>query len=559
MRNANRLFFATLLVAILTTSIQGLEVSPLHPVGPRVERWGWDIKAWPARLDSRSGARRLFGDTAANLLRVPIFANAHGEDGSVDDAEYQTELRAINRVKEVKPEVEVFASLKLLGANTYPDWLGDGTADWPGSNGRIFSNTVERPNPEHYSKLLADYVEYLQESEIQIDYLGLNNETDTALDVSRYIATIDLLEEELIAREVPEQYRSFQYVGPETFGMNSAENIVRSLANRNRLDTVDVVGSHFYPQHNSGHESSWSDIAQITSGAPMWHTEVHMPIGNSKYSGDPQQAYRDTLSLLFAVNKRGADSFVWWDSGHERNKVNDTIKREVVNTMLDARAVETTPGFTAKSDRDDEPLYQALVQEDLLTLWIANPGDTISDEVLDLTGATAISAPTSTYWQGTSNTIRSSNSGSLDIAVNDNGDELLIRDIPGDATMFLQFRFALGEGDYNRDGFVDLADYGLWKDTFGSTEDLMADGNRDGRVDGADFTLWRDALTSTPMQALVPEPSSNSMLFVWAMVGYLCLLQSPARRRSLGIPSLDRLRHFRPPRTTRSTTRGRDA
>ncbi|CAN0378820.1 unnamed protein product, partial [Ectocarpus sp. 4 AP-2014] len=171
----------------------------------------------------------------------------------------------------VNDDVEIFASLKLQGGDTYPDWLGDGTTAWPESTGTIFGNVVERPNPEHYSSLLADYVEYLQGFRVKIDYLGINNETDGALDVSRYIDTIDRLEAELISRGVPEEYRSFQYVGPDTFGLNSAVNITQSIASQSRLDTLDVVGSHFYPQHNSGEETDWETISSITGGTPMWH------------------------------------------------------------------------------------------------------------------------------------------------------------------------------------------------------------------------------------------------------------------------------------------------
>jgi endonuclease/exonuclease/phosphatase family metal-dependent hydrolase len=48
-------------------------------------------------------------------------------------------------------------------------------------------------------------------------------------------------------------------------------------------------------------------------------------------------------------------------------------------------------------------------------------------------------------------------------------------------------------GDYNRDGTVDLADYTLWADSYGKTgDDLPADGNGDGVVDLADYTIWAD-------------------------------------------------------------------
>lgn len=508
---------AMLLAALLSTNSlsQAIDILPLNQVSPVVERWGWDVKAWPTRLDTLSEASFLYSDDVpANLLRVPVFANAHSPDGSIDASQYSTEITAMRQVQRANPDAEIFASLKLQGANTYPDWLGDGTAAWPQSNGTIFSNVVERPNPELYSSLLADYVEHLQGFRVKIDYLGINNETDGALGVDRYIDTIDRLEAELISRGVPEEYRSFQYVGPDSFGLNTAENIAADIASRGRLDTMDIVGSHFYPQHGSGNEQSWTDIAAITGGAPMWHTEVHMPVGASQYVDDRQQAYRDTLSVLFASNKRGVDSFVWWDSGDQVDQVNDTMKRELVKTMTGGHAVETTPGFTAKNDPNDVPLYQAYVNGDTMTLWIANPTEGIDVLPVDLGSATVLDTPTSTYWEGNSLAITALNSGSLLVQVGSEGDTLRLRDVPADSTMFVRFRFALGEGDYDRDGDVDVADYELWEGAFGSITDLMADGNNDGIVNAADYTIWRDAFDAATVA--IPEPTAISLVMILA-------------------------------------------
>ena len=46
--------------------------------------------------------------------------------------------------------------------------------------------------------------------------------------------------------------------------------------------------------------------------------------------------------------------------------------------------------------------------------------------------------------------------------------------------------------DYNGDGTVNGADYTVWKDNYGSTTNLDADGNANGVVDAADYTLWKD-------------------------------------------------------------------
>ena len=84
----------------------------------------------------------------------------------------------------------------------------------------------------------------------------------------------------------------------------------------------------------------------------------------------------------------------------------------------------------------------------------------------------------------------------------------------------------LRTGDFDRDGNVGAGDYDVWKATFGSTAQLMADGNEDGIVDAADYVIWRrglaesDELTAfdTARDAMlltaVPEPWSWALSII---------------------------------------------
>jgi mannan endo-1,4-beta-mannosidase len=84
-------------------------------------------------------------------------------------------------------------------------------------------------------------------------------------------------------------------------------------------------------------------------------------------------------------------------------------------------------------------------------------------------------------------------------------------------------KVALIEGDFNRDGLVDAADYTVWRDMLGKTgDDLLADGNGDKVVDQQDFTVWksnfgRSAFGQGTSSVALPEPSTAAIIVLGAV------------------------------------------
>lgn len=550
-RPCGQLSLARIVAVALALSASGyasaISISAGVAIGPTVERWGWDTKGGSSRFNTLAKAAEAYSETVANLLRVPIEPTFHNPDGSINLQQYQSDINAIKNVLAVNPNVEVFASLKLLGADTFPDWLGASTPDWPASTGSIFGNDVPRPNPEIYSVLVANYIDMLRSEGIAVDYVGLNNESDGALGTTRYIATARLLRDELEARNVPSEFRDFQYIGPDSFGLNTAESYMASIANQNGLDTIDIIGSHFYPQHSSGNADSWGNLASDYN-KPLWHTEVHMPVGNADYDGKREQALRDTLSVLFATNAQGADSFVWWGYDGNEDAVGQAIKRDVINSTLGATPIATTPGYTAKADPEDEPLFQAYLDGGEVSLWISNPGPEILNETVGIDSGFLRLMNSGDPLSSTTAEFRDVATGSSagyltsTLTPSSDGTSFAIDSIPANSIGLITFNIAT-PGDINIDGALDQADVEAFASgwLFSQPEGnfaswLHGDLNQDGLTNITDFVLLRSAVAAqgglgleSSLQTLlqVPEPGALTL----ALLG---LIAVGVRRRFAG-------------------------
>ena len=88
-------------------------------------------------------------------------------------------------------------------------------------------------------------------------------------------------------------------------------------------------------------------------------------------------------------------------------------------------------------------------------------------------------------------------------------------------------------GDFNGDGVVDAADFTVWRDNLGATNETSLQGGGDGLngVDQADYDLWQSNYGATqPIDTTtVPEPAALTLL-----IGALC----PWGRRAAGRISL---------------------
>jgi hypothetical protein len=73
-------------------------------------------------------------------------------------------------------------------------------------------------------------------------------------------------------------------------------------------------------------------------------------------------------------------------------------------------------------------------------------------------------------------------------------------------------------GDFNHDGFVNAADYTVWRDSVSATRFLAADGDGSLLVDAADYGVWSSGYAAGGATA-VPEPAAaiSALLLIAAM------------------------------------------
>ena len=366
---------AGLLAICISPSLAEIKIDPSKPVGAKVNYFGWDLKGWQDNTSTPDRARILYSDVPANLVRIPIFARAHTEEGNVDPKPLRQDAGEPRPDSEPQSEVKIFASLKLLKSDTFPEWIESE------ESGKIFDATVKKPDPARYAQLLAGYIGWLRDQGVAIDFLGIGNETDGALSSDRYVETVRLLREELAKRKFEENYTSFQWIGPDSFGVPTALKFAREIDRERAEDTVDIWGCHFYPDLNSGTIDDWEELARKSDGNPVWHTELH--VRNSE--GDDNVAkIRDGLAIVFATNKAGVSGYVWWARAFEDKSMTNLIRHQVTRTLLGGACIETSGNYEAKGNRPSAVAQQATRVGDKVYLWVCNPGDEIWGETVNL-------------------------------------------------------------------------------------------------------------------------------------------------------------------------------
>ncbi len=262
------------------------------------------------------------------------------------------------------------------------------------------------------------------------------------------------------------------------FGNDSYGNWYRHdiEAVKNAGGAISAIGVQYYPTHASGtNDHSPSRITQTlenlaVTGLPISLTEFGVQNSQSGVAATTPtlaaQYLTDTMRLTFGnPNVTTFDMWGFW--------ANDMWSQAPNAALLDANFNLTTPGVAF---------------EQLMSQWstdVTLPVDQNGN--IDFTG----------FY------------GDYDVTIAGQTYHLALG--KGNTT----YALTIHSGDFNGDGVVNMADYVVWRSTFGSTTDLRADANGDGAVNDADYGVWRSffgtsyAAGALTEGAAVPEPASG--------------------------------------------------
>lgn len=185
----------------------------------------------------------------------------------------------------------------------------------------------------------------------------------------------------------------------------------------------------------------------------------------------------------------------------------DSMSIDSLNFRINLEAAESVFNYAIRSSLDG-------FSSDLVDATFANsPGlNTVSE---DLSGVAALQGLTSDV------TFQVALYGAFPDNGSGNNATISALTVLGDVTGDLPGL----PGDYNNDGVVNLADYTVWRDNLGASDETALNGNGDGGgITVSDYTYWKSRFGDSNMSAVaevtagqVPEPQTLALLALAAL------------------------------------------
>ncbi len=277
--------------------------------GRKLTKHFYDLKYAAGAINSTTKAYTYFKLDNMNGIRCSIFGNddapAHPSSGVVEASYYEKMITSIKyaMIARGSEPLTIFASKKLNGTGTFPSWVKE-------SDGL----TV---NPENYSKMLLDFIEYMDSEGITIDVLGIDNEIEyskSGLEPDTYHATVTRLKERLTDAGLPIPL----FIAPERYKVNNTW-MQTFFDNEEYHSSMDIYGMHYYPTQRDNFYDPLKVDLELKGEREFWATEPHWNIDSSISSPytDVLHYAEDTIGAIWDQTDLGLDNIIWWAYSRE--------------------------------------------------------------------------------------------------------------------------------------------------------------------------------------------------------------------------------------------------
>ena len=266
----------------------------------------FDLKGGANALADEQKAALLFGTDGMNGVRIPIYGDVknggHTASGVVGEGVYDKVLASVaNARKHAKGDLLVFASKKLDGKDSFPDWVME---------------SGKGIKPEKYAEMLMDYLRYMKSQGVEVDVLGIDNETnfnEGNITPEKFAAVVDIVREKTAAEglKVP------MMIGPERYcpERDFSKSWINTLFTSGYGDRMDIYGTHYYPKHHTPNYfnalKKEFECAQTGRSMEFWATEPHWD-NDDAAKADMLYHAEQALCAMFDQTDLGLDGFMWW-------------------------------------------------------------------------------------------------------------------------------------------------------------------------------------------------------------------------------------------------------
>lgn len=358
----------TVYTVILADYIPGdkvdARISPAETYGRVARYFFFDIKGRNKGISDPEHIDLLFNKDGMNGIRIPIYGDSahggHDSEGVIDGSVYTNVVNSVKAVREAfsGEKFYVFASKKLESKSSFPDWVKDG-------NGVIV---------DKYCSMLMDYFRFMKSQGIEIDYLGVDNESGNEGNITpeKFRDIVDKLEADL----AKEGFAIPQMVGPERYSpkISNSDGWVKELVESGWGDRLDVYGTHYYPKHHteefrSALQSEHGYANQGTTRA-FFATEPHWD-NDEAAKNDMLNHAEKAMCTLWDCSDLGMDGFMWW-AYQNTGSLRDVLMRTLSLAMYNAQPVKITDHDGEDTIKLGKLQTRAFIREGQIDIFVIN-------------------------------------------------------------------------------------------------------------------------------------------------------------------------------------------